>query len=198
MISLGKLIIGLVGGLVVSVAARADMVPVAQLDAERRQSPRVCGRTDLQHMNLSSPFYYSGLADPGSWSVEFLPEADADVAQTAPIPNLQTLTNGPSSLNLCLSALIGLGLYSSAHWVKRLSLGCVPEWFHDVGPFQIAHSLAVSPESLCPAPACCFVQPIWAVTDSCPQYRLGALESLWRKSQFTPDLLAARGPPVTC
>ena len=195
MVDRRKILSVLVGVLALTAAVNADMVPVSQLDAEPRQSPRVCGWTDLQHANLSSRFNYTGLADLDLWSVEFLPEAVANVAQTGHLQNLQSLTNGPSSLNLCLSALIGLGLCSSAHYVKRLSLGCVPEWFHDGGPFQVGHSLAVSPETLCPAPACCFVQPVWAVEDSLARYRLGTVTSLWRKSHFTQAVIASRGPP---
>ena len=195
MINRRKLPIVVLGVLALTAAVNADMVSVSQLDAGSRQSPPVCGRTDLQHTNLSSTFSYSGLADLDLWSVEFLPEAVANVAQTAHLQNLQSLTNGPSSLNLCLSALIGLGLCSSAHWVKKLSFGAVPEWYHNGGPFQIGHSLAVLPNSLSPVPVCCFVQPVWAVEDSLPEYSQRTVVSLWRKSQFTPDVIASRGPP---
>ncbi len=184
-----KFITVVIGGLVVTAAAYADMTPVSLLNAGRRQSPLVCSRADLQYMNFPS------VADLDSWSVEFLPEANADVRQTSEIQHPLILTSGPDSFNLCLSALIGLGLCSSAHWVKRLSFGFIPEWYHNGGPFQIGHSYAVTPESLCPAPAFCFVQPVCTVEDSLPQYRLRTVVSLWRKSQFTPVVLASRGPP---
>jgi len=190
-----KLIIVVIGGLVVTAAAYADMVPVSRLDAGRRQLPRACGRTDLQYTNLSSPSNFSSVGHLDLWSVEFLPEANAVLSQTSEIQHPQILTNGQGSLNLCLSALISLGLCSSAHWVKRLSFGFIPEWYHDGGPFQIGHSFAVTPESLCPVPVCCFIQPVCTVEDSFPQYRLGTVTSLWRKSQFTPTILASRGPP---
>jgi len=190
-----KLITVVIVGLVVTAAAYADMVPVSRLDAGPRQLPNVCGRTDLQYTNLSSPSNFSSVGHLDLWSVEFLPEANADVSQTSEIQHPQILTNGQGSLNLCLSALIGLGLCSSAHWVKRLSFGFIPEWYHDGGPFQIGHSFAVTPESLCPVPVCCFVQPVCTVEDSLIQYRLRTVVSLWRKSQFTPCVLASRGPP---
>ena len=196
MIDSRKLITVVIGGLVVTAAAYADMVPVSRLDAGRRQFQHVCGRTDLQYTNLSSPFNSLNTAGSDLWSVEFLPEANADVSQTSEIQHPLSLTNGPGSLNLCLSALIGLGLCSSAHWVKRLSFGFVPEWYHNGGPFQIGHSYAVTPESLCPVPVCCFIQPVCRVEDSIPQYRLGTVTSLWRKSQFTPAVIAPRGPPI--
>jgi len=190
-----KLITVVIGGLVATAAAYADMVPVSRLDAGRRQSPYVCGRTDIQYTNLSSPSNFPSVGHLDLWSVEFLPEANAVLSQTSEIQHPLSLTNGPGSLNLCLSALIGLGLCSSAHWVKRLSFGFVPEWYHNGGPFQIGHSFAVTPESLCPVPVCCFVQPVCTVEDSLPQYRLGTVVSRWRKSQFTPTVLVPRGPP---
>ncbi len=195
MINRRKLLITVGLVLLVTTGVYANMVPVSRLDAGRRQLPHVCGRTDLQYTNLSSPSNFPSVGHLDLWSVEFLPEANADVSQTSEIQHPQILTNGPGSLNLCLSALIGLGLCSSAHWVKRLSFGFVPEWYHNGGPFQIGHSYAVTPESLCPVPVCCFVQPVCTVEDSIPQYRLGTVVSLWRKSQFTPTVLVPRGPP---
>ena len=178
-------------------AAYADMVPVSRLDTERRQLPPVCGRTDFQYhfTNLSSPSIFPSAANLDSWSVEFLPEANTDVSQTSEVQYPQILTDGQGSFNLCLSALIGLGLCSSTHFVKRLSFGFVPEWYHDGGPFQISHSYAVMPGSLYLAPVYCFIQPVCKLEDSLPQYRLRTVMSLWRKSQFTPVVLASRGPP---
>ena len=178
MINPRRFLTAVIGVLVIMPAVYADMIPVSRLDAGCRQSQHVCGRTDLPYTNLSSPSNFSSVGHLDLWSVEFLPEANADVSQTSEIQHPQILTNGQGSLNLCLSALIGLGLCSSAHWVKRLSFGFVPEWYHNGGPFQIGHSFAVTPESLCPVPVCCFVQPVCTVEDSLPQYRLGTVVSL--------------------
>ena len=195
MINRRKLLITVGLGLLVTTGVYADMTPVSQSDAKCVQSSNACRLAELQYTNLSSPSNFPSVADLDSWSVEFLPEANADVSQTSEIQHQLSLTNGQGSLNLCLSALIGLGLCSSAHFVKRLSFGFIPEWYHDGGPFQIGHSFAVSPESLCPVPVCCFVQPVCKVEDFLPQYRLRTVVFLWRKSQFTPTILASRGPP---
>jgi hypothetical protein len=96
---------------------------------------------------------------------------------------------------LCLYALLGLGLCKSAPWVKKLSLGVLPGWYHDGGPFQIGHSLAISPDCLCLA-VVCFTQPQDKAEDLQPLYRLGAVAALWRAAQFVPAVRAARGPPV--
>ncbi len=195
MINRRKLLITVGLGLLVTTGVYADMTPVSRLNAGRRQSPLVCSRTDIQYMNFSSPSNCPSIADLNLWSVEFLPKLNAEVRQTSVMQHPQSLTNGHSSFSLCLSALIGLGLCSSAHWVKRLSFSFVPEWYHDGGPFQIGHSYAVMPESLCHAPVYCFIQPVCTVEDSIPQYRLRTVVSLWRKSHFTPCVLASRGPP---
>ena len=195
MIDRRKLLIAVIGTLVVTAAVNADMIPVSKLDAGRWQAPRVCGRTDLQYTNLSSPSRCPSVADLGLWSVQLLPQANADVRQTSEIQHPQISTDGVGSYSLCLYALIGLGLCRSAPFVRRLSFGFVPEWFHDGGPFQIGHSFAVSPESLCPAPASCFIQPVCTVQPLISQYRLRTIVSCWRKSQFAPLVLASRGPP---
>lgn len=195
MINRRKILITVGLGLLVTTGVYADMAPVSQSDAKCVQSSNACGLAELQYTNLSNPYNPPSVTELDLWSVEFLPEAKADDSQSADIQHLQILTNGPGSLNLCLSALIGFGLCSSAHWVKRISFGFVPEWYHNGGPFQIGHSYAVTPESLCPVPVYCFVQPVCTAEDSFTQYRLRTVVSLWRKSQFTPCVLASRGPP---
>ncbi len=193
-----RIIPAVIGVFVATVSVYADMAPVPQSDAKCVQSLNACRLAELQYTDLSSPYNPPSVTELDLWSVEFLPEANADASQTSEIQHPLSLTNGPGSFNLCLSALIGLGLCSSAHWVKRLSFGFVPEWYHNGGPFQIGHSFAVTPESLCPVPACCFVQPVCTVEDSLPQYRLRKIVTLWRKSQFTPCVIASRGPPLSC
>ena len=195
MIGRRKLLLVVIGMFVATVSVYADMTPVSQSDVKRLQSSNACRLSELQYTNLFSPSNFSSVGHLDLWSVELLPEASADVSQTSEIQHPLSLTNGQGSLNLCLSALIGLGLCSSAHWVKRLSFGFVPEWYHNGGPFQIGHSFAVTPESLCPAPVYCFIQPVCTVEDSLLQYRLRTVVSLWRKSQFTPTVLVPRGPP---
>jgi len=197
MIDVRRIITAIIGGCVATVSVYADMTPVSQSDAKCVQSSNACSLVELQYTNLSSPSNFPSVADLDLWSVEFLSEANADVSQTSEMQHPLSLTSGPGSLNLCLSALIGLGLCSSAHWVKRLSFGFVPEWYHHGGPFQIGHSYVVTPESLCPAPVCCFIQPVCTVEDLQPEYYWGTIASLLRNSQFTRSILAPRAPPLS-
>jgi len=174
MINGRRVISAVICGLIFAAAVHAHMVPLSQQDSGRRQATSVCDRINLYNNNLSDSYNFSSVTDLSSLSFGFLPQANTDIEQTSEIQHLQSLTNGPGSISLCLSALIGLGLCSSTHFVKKLSFSFIPEWFHDGGPFQIGHSHAITPESLCTTPVCCFVQPVCTVEDSFIQYRLSA------------------------
>ena len=192
-----KLLIAVIGGLLITAAVEADMVPVFHLDAGCRHEVSTCSQPKTPCTNPACPCDLPDFADIDMLGVRFLPQSGPDLTQTSQTKHALDLTNEPGSCSLCLYALIGLGLCNSVHWVKKVSLGFIPEWYHDGGPFQIGHSYAVTPESLYPAPAYCFIQPVWAAEDSLPQYHLGTIVSSWRKSQFTPDVIASRGPPLS-
>jgi hypothetical protein len=184
--------------LVGTVSVYADMMPMPTSNAEQGQLPCIsCSQTDLQYPDLSSPFNYTNVTDLDLWPAGLSPEPTADTGQTSKVQNLRSFTDGTGSFALCLYALIGLGLCQAAPWVKKLSFEFIPEWYHDGGPFQIGHSHAVTPETLYPTPAYCFIQPACMVESHIPQYSLGTIVSLWRKSQFTPDVIASRGPPLS-
>jgi hypothetical protein len=175
--------------------ARADMMPVSPAGVECRQRQDVHTTDQARTAEPSSPFDYTSMMYPDVGTIQFAPTAGDNFSQTSETQPPAILTDGQSSLSLCLSALVGLGLCSSAHCLKKLHLAHIPEWYHPGGPSQIGHSLAVNPDSVCPMPAYCFVQPTHAAEDLMPQYRSGTIRSLWRKSQFTPDVIASRGPP---
>ena len=183
--------------LALTVVVHADMMPVSQQDAESAHSQGNCERVDFQCNNIFYPSNCTCFADSDKWPVKFLPEGEIDPEQASKIQNLQILSEGQNSLNLCISALISLGLCSSFHWVRRINLGFIPEWYHDGGPFQIGHSHALMPGTLCPDPACCFVQPSYGQDDHVARYFIRNAIYIWQKSQFTPDALASRGPPLS-
>ena len=176
--------------------AEAGMVPTPQPGTGRGPSPVVGSPSSLLFTNSPSLFNSHSVADLASGPFQFLPEKNPAASQASESQHPQALTEGTSSLSLCLSALMGLGLCGSVHWVKRLHFGAIPEWYHDGGPFQIGHTHAVMPNSLFAAPVCCFIQPVCQVEDALPLYRLGTIISLWRKSQFTPAVVASRAPPL--
>jgi hypothetical protein len=122
-----------------------------------------------------------------------LPEAAAGEAREA--KPVQVLADHQSSLSLCLYVLMGVGLCKTVPSVRKLSLGCIPDWYHDGGPSQVGHSHAVGP-NLCPVLLVCFVQPDSTAENITPNYDRGTIASPVRDSLFTPNLLASRGPPL--
>ena len=183
-------------GLAVTATAWADMVPTSELDVARRQSVNVCACSAWQSTTVFPSHTRLGIAGHGFAPFSPLPVAKTDVGQSGQTHSLQLVTDGQGSLSLCLYALVGLGLCSAPHWAKRLSFGHIPEWYHSGGPFQIGHSLAVTPESLRSGPVCCFVQPDCATGQPQLAYHRGTIAPLLRKSLLTPNTLAARGPPL--
>jgi hypothetical protein len=153
--------------------------------------------SDLEAQNTVTTRRAPPLTVPEFEPIRLLPDPRYDLDQPIHVPPIQiSADSGQSSLSLCLSAFMGLGLYSSAHSLKRLSLGIIPYWHHNAGPVQIGHSIAVHPDSVCPIPVYCFMQPVPGAEDIVPHSRFGTVTSLCRTSQFTPDLLPARGPPI--
>jgi len=196
MIARRKTIAAIIAALVVATASYADMMPISRPDMEPTLLP-VCERPRPQHVGPASSFISLGIAPWNPPSIELLAEPQAGVEQACETQSVQVLTDDHKSISLCLYALLSLGLCKSAPYVKKLSFGVIPEWYHGGGPFQIGHSVAISPDCLCHAPALCFVQPDCTVQDLSPQYYMGTIASLLRKSIFTPTVLAARGPPLT-
>ena len=184
------------GVLAFGVAAHADMMAISFPDTAYRQAPaaRLCD--DRRHTPLFASLAETSIVDPFSLSATRVAFTQTQAEPTGEAPALRIRSDGQSSLNLCLYALIGLGLCRSAPWARRLSLAAMPEWFHDGGPFQIGHSFVVSPDCRCAAPAC-FIQPDHTKQDHIPRYRRGMVVSLWRTSQFTPTTLASRAPPLS-
>jgi hypothetical protein len=186
----GRRVLFLIAGLAIAPAAFAGMMPASSHDVGVSRS-----QTDLQCTNALSLFDCSGATGLDFWRGQLLPDTPVEAQQNREIQHPQALTDGTGSLSLCLSALIGLGLCGSVHWVKKASFHFVPEWYHNGGPFQIGHSHAVNPNTLCSVPVYCFIQPVCTAPDIKPQYRLGAIVSLWRKSRCTPTVLGSRAPP---
>ena len=187
-----KVIFAFVAGLILASFVRADMVGYCQLGARSGQVERAASQRRLGHRGL--PYSYTSPAVVGLelWSAEFSPEVfiGAGAEMTQPL----SLGQGPV-VSVCLSALLGLSLCSSPHWVRKLSFGRIPQYYHEGGPLQIVHSFAVSPQLICPVPACCFARPVRVTEPLMPEHRQRTVVSLWRRSQFTPDIIAPRGPP---
>ncbi|HSV98819.1 MAG TPA: hypothetical protein VLI39_01500 [Sedimentisphaerales bacterium] len=178
----------------VAATARADMIPafgtvvpasVPASEPLERQSPSVVPEDAL---------FPLGALDPLAGGLPRVVLAGS--SEPSPPQPVIILSDEQDSLSLCLYALFSLGLCKSAPWVKRLSFGIIPSWYHDGGPWQIGHSFAVAPDCLSYAEVC-VVQPQGAPERLTPDYNRGIVSPLLRNSQFTLAVLAARGPPVT-
>lgn len=192
-----KIVIAMVMALAGVSVVRADMMPVGRPQAIELLSLPVCEQTPIEPTGAEVVCTHGLItADLDLASVDLIPEATADAGHVRQMEPLQVLAHEPGSLNLCLYALIGLGLCRSAPWVKKLSFGIIPDWYHDGGPYQIGHSRAIGPDFLCRAVICCFVQPDYLNEYLIPQHYLGKVASLLHKSLFVPGRLASRGPPV--
>jgi hypothetical protein len=137
---------------------------------------------------------------PIGWATNTYPIASSPNTPLQPYRNAYSqpvcvLEDTSSSLSLCLYALLGLGLCSSPRWIKKVSLGVIPHWYHDGGPSQIGHSLAICPYRLYPEPAYCFLDPAFEQHEPTPQCHRGLIEPLLRKAVFTRSVLASRAPP---
>ena len=191
------LIITAAVALIVAEGVFADMMPVCPLDADTERVSGGCDEAERRGASSCGLFVGGfGISDLSSSSIFPLPETGTDGGTGRTTQHVLNLTERSDSLDYCLYALLGLGLCYSGHWVRWSSLDLIPQWYPDGGSFQVGHSLAASPKTLCSAPVCCFVQPDYTVGDSVAPFRPDETASLWRQSQFAPAALAARGPPV--
>ena len=197
MISWYKLPAAIAVALLVSAFAQADLMSVSEPGVEVRQQVSARSEEAKTHPDVSYSLFESrSVADFEHNPISISTQVVKDFSELSLTQDAQILTDGQKSFHLCLSALIGLGLCSSAHCLKKVNFGFIPAWYHNGGPFQIGHSLAVNPDSVCPAPAYCFVQPDHTTEDHIPISRQRDIVSLWRQSQYTPDVIASRGPPT--
>ena len=184
-----------VAALVLTGTAFADMMPASWPDAGSVATVSIGGRADLQPVDTAHLLAGLSFTDLDLRSVAFLPKAGVDVAQAlSSQPPAQLFANDRSSLELCLYALIGLGLCRTAPCMRKLHIGFTPDWYHSGGAHQVGHIYAIEWDSLSSPPAC-YVQPVYSSRDLFPQYHEGAIVSLLRGAQFTPGTLTSRGPP---
>ena len=148
MISWVKVSAVLIGVFAVTGGVRADMMSVYSGDIERHQDVVARSEPAPQSSISTGLFDYQSVGDLHPGPIQYSANTGIDRDGASAPRTLQILNDGQSSLSLCLSAIIGLGLYSGAQCVRRLSFGFIPEWYHNGGPFQIGHSFAVSPDSL--------------------------------------------------
>jgi hypothetical protein len=154
-----------------------------------------CSQTNPPHADFPSLSSIPPIAGFGTEPLTCVPDAQRSSEPSVETQAGPALAEGQGSFGLCLYALLGLGLCRSAPLVRKLSFGCIPDWYHHGGPFQIGHSHVIGPDCLCSATVVCFIQPDCTADGLSPQYYWGTIASLLQKSQFSPTALASRGPP---
>jgi len=171
--------------LLAAVGARADMTALDELidactDCPPGQTgaPSPCRSASLpqRHLDLAS------LHRPVTSSLEWTAFVDTD-GHTRPA---EILTDQQNSLQLCLYSLIGLALCKSSYWVKRPSLNFAPEWSCCGCPHA-----GVARGGLCMVAIGTPEHSAGARELLAPRYRRKTSVSLWRTSQFTPDVMAS-------
>ncbi len=162
----------------------------------QNRSPRGFEVAHLPPADAVGLFPGPAMDDLGCMGVGLPREARGIVEPSGEAQPVRILSDEQSSLGLCLYALLGLGLCRSVPYVKKFSVGVIPQWYHDGGPFQVGHSHAISHDCLGFASVHCFVQPDTRPEMPILQYRREAIVALWRKAQFVPTILASRAPPL--
>jgi hypothetical protein len=193
-----KVITVLMGAAAVCAISHADMMPLCPAETGLRPPSLASTPADPCPTRLSiawAPF--TDIVSLGTSPIGFLSLPDPERAHIGETRPAQVLTDGQSSLTLCLYALLGLGICRSAPFVKRFQLSCVVDWYHSGGPFPIGHSFVISPDCVPLTPFFCFIQrePTAATGGLLPHFSQGIVVSLWRQCQFAPITLAPRGPP---
>ena len=193
-----RFITAIIAILVVSATCNADFIAATRLEFDPTQSVSEHNQVDSQQLDSSFILSFSNgseITSLGALSVAALPETGQADQLPYDVEVLHSPKHEPGSLQMCLYALLGLGLCKVAPCLNKLSCSAVPEWYHDGGPWQIGHSLAVSPETLNPISVYCFVQPDNTIKLPLANHQYGAMQPLLRKSLFTPCVLSSRGPP---
>ncbi len=135
--------------LLLSEGVHADLLFVSSSDFQNPTQLRNFG--GLAAQNTETTRRAPSLTPLELEPIRLLADPRYDFDHPSDVPPIQVCTDsGQSSFSLCLSALVGLGLYRSAHSLKWLSLGLIPQSYHNAGPFQIG-PIKVSLSQICPA-----------------------------------------------
>jgi hypothetical protein len=179
-------------------SARADMVQMSAQQAGQEEYCCIVQQTSVEQKEIAGSYDnpVSSIINFDFMTIRVASEASMSAEQKInPESSSLELKSEQGSLSLCLYALMSFGLCSAPHWLKRLSFGPVPDWYHSGGPHQVGHSFAAPPDFHRIAPVLHFIQPDNIKENSIPRYRTAILISLWRESQFTPEKTASRAPP---
>ncbi len=185
-----RIAIGFLAGLFLVGSSYGDMIRMVPFDTgpAADQMP-LCARGAFDSLVVSS------LADLDWFAVRSVPPPRPGYDDCQEPNPSHVLADRQGSAHLCLYALLGLGLFKSSPWVKKLSFGVISGWCPESGRWEIGQCSAVSPDCIF-ATSACFIQPDVEGEGLRPVYRLGIVALLWRQCLFVSTLLVPRGPPL--
>jgi len=186
----------IVGLLALATTLQAEMMPVPPSEIGTWMLPGGSGSTEPPPTRSRNPFVFPGIMDGDLPPMKSLLPIDSEIRRVSQAQRGRTLSDDRSSFDLCLCALISLGVCRSAPFVRKMSFGPIPNGYHNGGPFQIGHSHALGPD-LRFAPLCGVVQPDGMIPDRLPRSDRRTTAPWGRESQRTPALPAPRGPPLS-
>jgi len=192
-----KIIAAFVFGIAISSAARAGMVIVSHSDIEPRQSETVCDRVELASGDSSGTFSPLSFQNIDTWSVGFLTEASTNFHEVSQMPVVRTLSDGSSSFNLCLCALISLGV--CRYIQKKQSVCLIPKWLEQPAFFESGPGRALVFIFSKPLVIYSLIQSAFQAVCSFSVYlpkRIAAVISLARESKSKLEAVLSRGPPT--
>jgi hypothetical protein len=129
--------------------------------------------------------------------IAFLPQESSSGVSGMEARVLQVRGDDRSSCYLCLYTLLGLGLCRSVPLVRKMSWGNIPGWYQYGIDAPTGYSQAPAPGCRHGTVACCLRTGRTQADTILRCYR-GLIAALLRKSFFTPNALACRGPPLAC
>ncbi len=194
MVEVRKTILAVAAVLIAAAGAHGELISVSADAASTMPSHSLTEAESREILLFGFSDEVAATSDLGAHARDLTHEAQASTDETTDSQQAIALKDGRGSLDMCLYALIGLGVFRSGHWVRRASFGFIPEWYHSGAPQQIGHSHAVGPDAYCHADLC-FVQPDVIAEELSPHVDWRAFASLVRESQCTPTILACRPPP---
>lgn len=161
--------------------------------------PQTCCAFALNHPTVSILLGQSDIPDLYVGSTGPIPWGKPHAGGIEDEPPIRILADRHGSLYLYIYGFLGAGLCGSAPWLRKLPAGLIPHWYHAGGPFQIGPSRAIAPDCLYSGPVALFIQPNPEAQSPAPRRSHGtSVIALWRSSQFTPAVRAARAPPSRC
>lgn len=184
----------MIGALISCTALRADMVPVAST-VDGLVSQGLCVVPDSVAADWCCPLVFWDGLDLALLTPDLSLEGGSGLEQASEVEPVRMLSDGQSSLALCLFALVGLGMFRSVPWVRKASVAVIPDWYQSAGPGQIGHSTAITPDCW-PVPVCGLVKLHHGRSGYPSAESEGTVVSLWRNTQYTSAVLASRGPPL--